>query len=67
MGILEALTNKIKQKEDLIKVYKKDNKTGNSIKRSLSNTKKILLTATPLQNSLLELYGLTSIGMTPKK
>jgi len=42
-------------------VYKKDNKIGNSIKRSLSNTKKILLTATPLQNSLLELYGLTSI------
>lgn len=42
-------------------VYKKDNKIGNSIKKSLSNTKKILLTATPLQNSLLELYGLTSI------
>ena len=42
-------------------VYKKENKTGNSIKRSLANTKKILLTATPLQNSLLELYGLTSI------
>ncbi len=42
-------------------VYKKDNKTAKSIKRSLANTKKILLTATPLQNSLLELYGLTSI------
>jgi len=42
-------------------VYKKENKTGNSIKRSLANTKKILLTATPLQNSLLELFGLTSI------
>ncbi len=42
-------------------VYKASNKIGNSIKRSLSNCKKVLLTATPLQNSLLELYGLVSI------
>ena len=42
-------------------VYKKENKMANSIKRALSNTKKVLLTATPLQNTLLELYGLTSI------
>jgi len=42
-------------------VYKKENKTAKSIKKALSNTKKILLTATPLQNSLLELYGLASI------
>ncbi len=42
-------------------VYKKQNVISKSIKRSLVNTKKILLTATPLQNSLLELYGLTSI------
>lgn len=42
-------------------VYKKKNITAQSIKRALANTKKILLTATPLQNSLLELYGLTSI------
>lgn len=42
-------------------VYKKENKIGKSIKRALANTKKVLLTATPLQNSLLELYGLTSI------
>lgn len=42
-------------------VYKKENKIAKSIKRALINTKKILLTATPLQNSLLELYGLTSI------
>jgi len=42
-------------------VYKKQNVISKSIKRSLANTKKILLTATPLQNSLLELYGLTSI------
>ena len=42
-------------------VYKKENKIAKSVKRALANTKKILLTATPLQNSLLELYGLTSI------
>ena len=51
----------IDEAHKLRNVYKKENKTGNSIKRSLANTKKILLTATPLQNSLLELYGLTSI------
>lgn len=51
----------IDEAHKLRNVYKKENKTGNSIKRSLVNTKKILLTATPLQNSLLELYGLTSI------
>lgn len=42
-------------------VYKASNKIGNSIKNSLSESKKVLLTATPLQNSILELYGLVSI------
>lgn len=42
-------------------VYKSTNKIGNSIKRSLHERNKILLTATPLQNSLMELYGLVSI------
>lgn len=51
----------IDEAHKLRNVYKKENKTGNSLKRSLANTKKILLTATPLQNSLLELYGLTSM------
>jgi ERCC4-related helicase len=51
----------IDEAHKLRNVYKKENKIGNSIKRSLFNIKKILLTATPLQNSLLELYGLTSI------
>lgn len=36
-------------------------KTSYSINKALRETKKILLTATPLQNSLLELYGLVSI------
>lgn len=42
-------------------VYRKDNKIGNAIKDALQNKPKILLTATPLQNSLMELYGLVSL------
>ena len=42
-------------------VYKQDNITSNTIKNAFENTPKLLLTATPLQNSLLELYGLVSI------
>lgn len=39
-------------------VYKKGNKIAKSIKESTKHAPKILLTATPLQNSLLELFGL---------
>ncbi len=42
-------------------VYKPSNKIANSIKNALKHAPKLLLTATPLQNSLLELYGLVSI------
>lgn len=42
-------------------VYKPTNRIANSIKESTAHSPKILLTATPLQNSLLELYGLVSI------
>lgn len=42
-------------------VYKPNNKIAREIKAALANIPKILLTATPLQNSLLELYGLVSI------
>ncbi len=42
-------------------VYKPTNKVGNAIKNALDHAPKVLLTATPLQNSLLELYGLISI------
>ena len=41
-------------------VYKPTNVIANTIKRSLEGRHKLLLTATPLQNSLLELYGLVS-------
>ncbi len=42
-------------------VYKASNKIANSIKNALYHAPKVLLTATPLQNTLLELYGLVSI------
>jgi superfamily II DNA or RNA helicase len=45
----------------LSNVYKASNKIANAIKSALADRQKALLTATPLQNSLLELYGLVSI------
>jgi len=41
-------------------VYKTGNKIARELKQALEHAPKILLTATPLQNSLLELYGLVS-------
>lgn len=41
--------------------YRSSNKVGNSLKRSLIGRKKLLLTATPLQNSLMELYGISTV------
>lgn len=42
-------------------VYKTSNVIGKALKESLAHAPKVLLTATPLQNSLLELYGLVSM------
>jgi superfamily II DNA or RNA helicase len=42
-------------------VYKNTSKIAAAIKQAVASFPKILLTATPLQNSLLELYGLVSI------
>lgn len=42
-------------------VYKPANRIANAIKSAVFQAPKLLLTATPLQNSLLELYGLVSI------
>lgn len=41
-------------------VYKPTNVIANTLKSALKDAPKLLLTATPLQNSLLELYGLVS-------
>ena len=42
-------------------VYKESNKIGRLISYALKGRKKLLLTATPLQNSLMELYGLSTL------
>jgi ERCC4-related helicase len=41
-------------------VYKPSNVIANTLKHALAQKQKLLLTATPLQNSLLELFGLVS-------
>jgi len=51
----------IDEAHHLRNVYKTSNKIAKEIKNTLSEVPKILLTATPLQNSLLELYGLVSV------
>ncbi len=51
----------IDEAHKLRNVYKKKNITANVLKDALRPFKKVLLTATPLQNSLRELYGLISI------
>jgi hypothetical protein len=51
----------IDESHRLRNVSKPDNKIAKAIKSALGNTQKLLLTATPLQNSLLELYGLVSV------
>lgn len=42
-------------------VYKSHNVMGKKLKVALQGRKKLLLTATPFQNNLMELYGLVSI------
>lgn len=41
--------------------YRTSNRIGQAIRWALDDRKKLLLTATPLQNSLLELYGLSTL------
>jgi ERCC4-related helicase len=51
----------IDEAHKLRNAYRSSNVLGQSIKWALEDTKKILLTATPLQNSLMELFGLSTI------
>ena len=51
----------IDEAHKLRNAYQPKNKIGQAIKWAVQDRKKILLTATPLQNSLLELYGLSTI------
>ena len=61
MRLLEWDLVVIDEAHKLRNCYKPNNKIGNNIKWAFPNSKKLLLTATPLQNSLLELYGLVSL------
>lgn len=51
----------IDEAHKLRNAYRESHQTGQAIKRALAGVRKVLLTATPLQNSLLELYGLSTI------
>ncbi len=51
----------IDEAHKLRNAYRKSNRMGQNLSWALENTRKLLLTATPLQNSLLELFGLTSL------
>jgi SNF2 family DNA or RNA helicase len=44
-------------------VYRKDNKIARTLLAAIGNRPKVLLTATPRQNSLMELYGLVSLSI----
>lgn len=41
--------------------YRQSNKIGQAIRWGIAERKKLLLTATPLQNSLMELYGISTL------
>ena len=51
----------IDEAHKLRNAHRKSNKIGQAIRQIFHNRQKLLLTATPLQNSLMELYGLSSI------
>lgn len=51
----------IDEAHKLRNAYRDSNVTGQGIKQATGDARKLLLTATPLQNSLLELYGLTTL------
>ncbi len=51
----------IDEAHKLRNAYRQSNRMGQNIRWALEGRRKILLTATPLQNSLLELYGLSTI------
>lgn len=51
----------IDEAHKLRNAHRASNRTGQALKRALAGRKKLLLTATPLQNSLMELYGLSTV------
>lgn len=51
----------IDEAHKLRNAYRPSNRTGQRLRWALEDRRKVLLTATPLQNSLLELYGLSTV------
>lgn len=51
----------IDEAHKLRNAYRQSNKVGQAIRWATQDSRKLLLTATPLQNSLLELYGLSTV------
>ncbi len=51
----------IDEAHKLRNAYRPSNQMGQRLRWALENRRKVLLTATPLQNSLLELYGLSTV------
>ena len=51
----------IDEAHKLRNAHRASNRTGQALKRALGGRKKLLLTATPLQNTLMELYGLSTL------
>jgi hypothetical protein len=51
----------IDEAHKLRNAYRESNRIGKQIRWATEERKKLLLTATPLQNSLLELYGLSTL------
>ena len=51
----------IDEAHKLRNAYRPSNQVGQRLRWALEDRRKVLLTATPLQNSLLELYGLSTV------
>lgn len=51
----------IDEAHKLRNAHRPSNRIGQVLRRALEGRKKLLLTATPLQNSLMELYGLSTL------
>src|SRR6185437_6003812 len=51
----------IDEAHKLRNAYRASNRMGQRLRDALEDRRKLLLTATPLQNSLLELYGLSTV------
>ncbi|EHJ9988752.1 TPA: DEAD/DEAH box helicase family protein [Vibrio parahaemolyticus] len=51
----------IDEAHKLRNAHRESNKMGQALKRALDGRKKLLLTATPLQNSLMELHGMSTL------